>query len=288
LDLASYRTEKAAATGARRLDVSQFENHRFIFLCGLHRSGTSPLFRILREHPDISGFQNTGVPEDEGQHLQTVFPTGNSHGGPGKFGFDQAAHLTEESKLITAANQDRLFREWSRYWDLNKPYLLEKSPPNLIRTRFFQAMFPQSFFIVIVRHPVAASLATSKWTSSSLDALIQHWLHCHRLFESDSQLLRRVHVLKYEDLIISTEQELQKLFEFLGLNPHGSSTLNRDGNDPYFQNWHQLQDEPKTRDFANKVKSKYEHELRAFGYSFSDCISPSANSRHSSLILEKN
>jgi len=45
---------------------------RIVFVAGLHRSGTSLVHRCLAAHPDVSGFADTGVPEDEGQHLQTV------------------------------------------------------------------------------------------------------------------------------------------------------------------------------------------------------------------------
>ena len=45
----------------------------FIFLAGHHRSGTSLLHEIIKEHPLISGFSNTGVPEDEGMFLQNVY-----------------------------------------------------------------------------------------------------------------------------------------------------------------------------------------------------------------------
>jgi len=50
------------------------DTRQYVFIAGLHRSGTSVLARCLREHPQISGFRNTGVPEDEGQHLQDVYP----------------------------------------------------------------------------------------------------------------------------------------------------------------------------------------------------------------------
>ena len=165
--------------------MNEFERYRFIFLCGLHRSGTSPLFQILREHPEISGFRNTGVPEDEGQHLQTVFPPATIHGGPGRFGLMREAHLTEDSDLLTPENKLKLFKEWSRHWDLTKPNLLEKSPPNLIKTRFLQSVFPNSYFIVILRHPVAVSLATWKWARCSLESLTAHWVRCHEIFERD-------------------------------------------------------------------------------------------------------
>src|SRR6202167_514690 len=64
------------------------ESHHFLFLGGLHRSGTTLLFRMLREHPNMSGFVNNKVAdnwtplEDEGQFLQGVYPPHCVLGGP--------------------------------------------------------------------------------------------------------------------------------------------------------------------------------------------------------------
>jgi len=106
--------------------------------------------------------RNTGVPEDEGQHLQTVFPNAAFYGGPGEFAFNADSYLDEKSGIISEANRSKLIKEWSKHWDLTKAVLLEKSPPNLIRTRFLQAMFPGAYFITVVRHPVAVAYATQK------------------------------------------------------------------------------------------------------------------------------
>jgi hypothetical protein len=250
--------------------MSELDDHKFIFLCGLHRSGTSPLFQILREHPQISGFRNTSVPEDEGQHLQSVFPAAKAYGGPGRFGFAPEAHLTEESRLVTAENRRRLFEEWSKYWELAKPCLLEKSPPNLIRTRFFQSLFPRSYFIIISRHPIAVSLATWKWSRSSLESLMEHWLHCHRLFELDRAHLRHAIVIKYEDLIRDTRPALRQIYSFLGLAPHDSRLLNSAGNERYFDMWRKLSGEARSCATVRHIVTKYEKQIRPYGYSLID------------------
>ena len=253
--------------------MKNLDRYKFVFLCGLHRSGTSPLFRILRDHPDVSGFKDTGVPEDEGQHLQTVVPAAKVYGGPGRFGFAPEAHLTEKSGLLTAANKVKLFDEWSKYWDLTKHYLLEKSPPNLIRSRFLQAMFPNSRIIVILRHPVAVSLATSKWTDSSLESLMEHWLVCHQIFEQDRPHLKQVHVIRYEDLIRETGRSLEGVWEFLGLAPQPSSALDSSGNDRYFNAWRKLSAEKRGAARVHRMVEHYEERAQRFGYSLLECES---------------
>jgi hypothetical protein len=252
--------------------MDKTDRYRFIFLCGLHRSGTSPLFRILREHPEISGFHNTGVPEDEGQFLQTVFPAARTFGGPGRFGFAKAAHLTEKSRLVTPENRDKVFTDWAIYWDLSKRCLLEKSPPNLIRTRFLQALFPNSYFVVIIRHPIPVSLSTSKWTDCSLDSLVKHWVHCHDLFERDRPHLNRVLVIRYENLIQSTASLVAQIYKFLDLTPCVPVPLNPAGSDGYFSNWRSLSSDKERRREFRLIVRRYERRVQSYGYSLMESV----------------
>ncbi|TMP93275.1 MAG: hypothetical protein E6L07_10695 [Verrucomicrobia bacterium] len=72
-------------------------NYKYVFVCGLHRSGTGMLARNIARLEDCTGFQNTGVLQDEGQYLQDVYPPDREYGGVGAFGFDPRAHVTETS-----------------------------------------------------------------------------------------------------------------------------------------------------------------------------------------------
>jgi hypothetical protein len=244
-------------------------DHRFVFLAGLHRSGTTLLARLLASHPEVSGFSGTNVPADEGQHLQSVYPVGKGWGGPGGFGFTPESHLTEESPLATEASARTLLEEWSPWWDLSRPVLLEKSPPNLLKTRFLQKLFPRSSFVVVLRHPIAVSLATAKWRRTRrYQRLVHHWLHCHELFEADRPHLERVHVIRYEELVREPESVLRGVFEFLELDPIPPSEAVEAGADErYFEQWRALKRDPRIRLYLALTALRYELGARRFGYS---------------------
>ncbi len=245
-----------------------FSNHQLVFICGLHRSGTSIFFKSLKQHPDISGFENTNVDEDEGQFLQSVYPIAKKFGGPGRFGFAPEMHLTESSKLITPQNRDTLFREWSKYWNLDRPILVEKSPPNLIKTRFLQALFPQATFIVITRHPIAVALATKKWSYTSLQSLIHHWVHCHQLFEEDRPFLKRVYSFRYEDFIQDPNNILRQVYDLLNIQFLPTNLTIRSGiNDAYIQKWEDLKSKWINRLYFKRIETRFETAVNAFGYS---------------------
>ena len=57
---------------------------RYVFVCGLHRSGTSVLGRNIARMENCTGFKDTGAIEDEGQFLQDVYPISKVYGGAGK------------------------------------------------------------------------------------------------------------------------------------------------------------------------------------------------------------
>src|SRR6185312_2358195 len=110
----------------------------------------------------------------------------------GRFGFDPRAHLTEQSSLNTPESSRKLRSEWGRHWDQAKPVRIEKTPSNLLRMRLLNELAPPAHFIIVTRHPVAACLATLKWTQGNLFSLLSHWIHCHRIARSDATHLRNV------------------------------------------------------------------------------------------------
>lgn len=264
------------------------DGRRLVFIGGLHRSGTSLVHRCLSDHPDISGFSGAGVAEDEGQHLQSVYPRAIEHGGPGLFGFDPRAYLDETSALVSESSADRILQDWTKHWDTTRSVLVEKSPPNLIRTRFLQALFPGCRFIIVMRHPIAVGYATQKWTTWLpwlrplgvpdrrlphvwIHVLVRHWLTCHESFERDRAFLEKVHILRYEDFVERPQESLDEIHSFLGLEPAPIARQVRTGvNDRYWESWLSLKNRPTGRPYWTWVVRRFEDRVRRFGYSLSN------------------
>jgi hypothetical protein len=267
---------------------------RYVFICGMPRSGTSMLGRNVGRLAGCTDLKNTGTFEDEGQNVQNIYPTAHELGGPGRFGFDTRAHRTESSTLLTPENVSKLRTIWHTYWDNAKRIYVEKTPGNLLATRFLQAAFPNSYFVLIRRHPVPVAMACQKWkfNVTSLDNLFRHWLHCHALFEGDRKYLKRVYELKYEDYVEHQDKYHKEIAAFIGtqvLEPpeddtyrHVTQWRNPFGlrvpengmekaspiyNQKYLDRWHKLLAESPFRVYYRYLVRTYESRFSQYGYS---------------------
>jgi len=249
------------------------DEHQFVFIGGLHRSGTSLLHRCLRSHPDVSGFANLGVREDEGQFVQSVYP--RKYGGPGLFAFNPDAHITESSPLVTDDNRCQLYDEWAKHWQTDKRHLLEKSPPNILRSRFLQAMFPTSSFVFVVRHPVAVAMATATWRPYlSLGRLLEHWVRAHEVLHDDLRHLRCSCVVKFERFARAARDQMDQVLVVLGVERPMADMepVYDDTNGKYFQTWRKMTRSFRKRRLSKRLVQSFEPSVNRFGYSLVDPV----------------
>jgi hypothetical protein len=153
--------------------------------------------------------------ENEGQHLQDVYPQAFVHGGAGRFAFSPAMHPKPPQLDECKRLRERLIACWTPWIDGDEPVLLEKSPPNLTKINWLRSVFPGSRFVILVRDPRAVASATIKWSGGTLTDLIYHWHVGH------SAALRSIgddcHVVRYEDLCKKPAETIAELAEALRL-----------------------------------------------------------------------
>jgi len=149
---------------------------------------------------------------------------------------------------------------------------VEKTPGNILMTRFLQAAFPNSYFIVIRRHPIAVSMSTQRMWSvkiTSLHRLFEHWLHCYELFEQDKNHLRHVYELTYEDYIGDPAKCHQEIAQFIGTQvpESGLEDVRRANNKKYLDRWSTLLTQSGTQSYCRYITRKYEPRVAKYRYS---------------------
>lgn len=207
--------------------------HRYVFVGGLHRSGTSLVASLLAEHPDIAAIEGAPVPENEGCYLQGAIPHTAQHGIPGHFATDPAQHHVEGCALDRLDTRERLEADWAPWFDPGKPWRVEKSPVNLTRMRLLQALFPLAQFIVVTRHPAFTTEAMRKWIDVEERRFPRHWCDAHDIVFADIEHLHGVMIVRYEDLVGSPAAVRDAMFAFLGLGPCDTRIKVANGNRRY-------------------------------------------------------
>lgn len=131
-------------------------------------------------------------------------------------------------------------------------------------------------FIVIQRHPVAVSLATQKWSETSLPSLFAHWLHCQKLFEEDKRHLHHVYEVSYETYLAEPNQVHRDMAIFLGVSATATALepLSADHNRAYLKRWSGLLGESRFRSYYRHVARKYQRRFAEFDYSLFDGAEP--------------
>lgn len=206
--------------------------HSYVFVGGLHRSGTSLVARMIGALPGVSAISGSGMPEDEGVYLQGAIPHTARHGAPMAFATDPAQHHVEGGPYDRLEVRQRIEADWAP-WFAPAPWRVEKSPVNLTRMRLYQQLFPRSQFVVVTRHPQVVAAAVAKWVDRPEADLVRHWLEAHRLVREDLTFLHAALVLRYEDVVAAPDRTRRALAAFLGTGAGEATEAVRDGNRDY-------------------------------------------------------
>ncbi|RVV99451.1 sulfotransferase [Mesobaculum littorinae] len=214
---------------------------RYVFVGGLHRSGTSLAARLLGALPGVAAITGAPVPENEGVYLQGAIPHTARDGAPMHFATDPAQHLVEGCRWDRLETRVRLVADWDPWFaqdpgrDQGPPlWRVEKSPVNLTRGRLYQQLFPMSQQVFVIRHPQVVAAAVAKWVDRPVEDLLDHWIAAHTQMEADLDYLHAALVLRYEDVVRDPSQAMAMLAAYLDV-PGGTALPEqvRDGNADY-------------------------------------------------------
>lgn len=181
----------------------------WLFVLGLNNSGTTLIVDLLKSHPRMRWLPN------EGQYLTNGLPLPRDYGVPRKFAERlDVFHWTEQNDPAPAL---RIQFDWARHYQDRPGILLEKSPPNTLRSRWFQANFRPARFLAITRHPYAVCEGIRRREGHSIEEAASHWKVSNALMLDDMTRLEHCLFVTYEDLCAEPDDYLERLQAFLGL-----------------------------------------------------------------------
>jgi hypothetical protein len=194
---------------SRRLGVGV--DFRFwLFVLGVNNSGTTLLTETLRLHPAI-----TSLPR-EGQRLTRALPNP---------GLERVPRLwTKRLEVFRWIEEDdgrpaaRARHDWAAFVPPHPRIILEKSPPNAVRSRWLQRHFAPARFIAITRSPYAVCEGIMRRQKTTAEIAARHWAMANECLLEDRAHLEHCLPLTYEDFCADPAAVLAEVQQFLDLD----------------------------------------------------------------------
>jgi len=180
-----------------------------IFVMGSMRSGTTLLRIILDSHPHIALGWETGFARAI-KHTKQVPDFIYGDRWYRRYGLTDEDMDRRLQAFYASIFESYASREGARRWG-------EKTPLNVFRVNDIANIFPDSQFIVTVRHPGAAAASLLKW-NYDFDKALAYWTNVYdrlRSFMSDVPPWRLTFV-RFEDLLTNPPEVLASIMQFLG------------------------------------------------------------------------
>lgn len=185
--------------------------HKWVFILGCNNSGTSLLQRILNKSGQVSTWHY------EGQRYTRVLPRAMRRG------YERVWMEYRDDLTMPENSEDslgpRLIHDWTTSLDQPlKPIVLEKTPANLLRMRWLQKVFPQSYFIGLVRNGYAVTEGIRRKSHKEIGRAASHWAAANKAMLKEAKSIDRFLEISYEDLAEKPAETTKTLANFLDLD----------------------------------------------------------------------
>jgi tetratricopeptide (TPR) repeat protein len=196
--------------------VGPDDEHSPVFIVGFPRSGTTLLEQMLDAHPKLQSM-------DERPFLTIL---GNELS-------DYGVHVPHDIGRLNQRDCDELRKRYAglvaeKIQRNHAARLVDKNPLNMLWLPLIRRLFPESRFILALRHPcdvvlsnymqnyrasvLAGACVTLERTAEAYVAAMESWLHHVRV------LAPEVMVSRYEELVSDFPQQVQRIASFLRLD----------------------------------------------------------------------
>lgn len=194
-----------------------------IFIIGCCNSGTTILWRALLSHGSFCG------PDIESQDLENLPRKLKHYIGKATFRlwahpkFKMAYYFTQDS--ASEDDKQKVVKVFNGY-NIEGKRFIAKSPADTLRARLIQAYFPDAYFIAIIRNGYAVSEGIVrkrmndpdrpkyKGLFTSIDEAAEQWFRANVVILSHQNFLKKLLIIKYEDLVVDTKDTFNKIFDF--------------------------------------------------------------------------
>jgi hypothetical protein len=212
------------------LDLSgrNIYNKKWVFIIGCYNSGTTLLEEVLSTHPAMSSLNDEGVVLTD-ELLR-----------PEDFAWRRMWQACEEEMKIedngAAAKANRIKRQWSHFYDLKKPVLLEKSIVNTTHIEFFDRFFKDAYFIHLVRNGYAVAEGIHRKAKVlegnpefregahyPLEYCARQWTRSLEHVAQTKDNADRFYEITYEDFTDNPDEVLRAITEFIGVEPFSNT-----------------------------------------------------------------
>lgn len=166
---------------------------KYLFLLCPPYSGSTVLWKLIQTSPNVSALPTEGQFVDSVRHIL----------------------LDERWRAAKEIPWDVVKEKWEEAWDLDKPILLEKSPPHLLRAFEIEQSFRESYFIAMVRNPYAFCEGRNRRYGHPMKDNAEHWVRCAEYQIKNIKGLRNVTHFTYEDFTENLERVASQVLEFI-------------------------------------------------------------------------
>lgn len=139
--------------------------------------------------------------------------------------------ITFENFSGVIESTQKLFAEKHSTVTSKESIIIDHTPTNILHFNILNDLFPESYFIFIVRDPraVYASVKDLDWGANSALQLAEEWNEYAAMYLSIDKLFpERVTLIRYEDILVNAATELKRLCEFIGVR-YSSDLLKGEG-----------------------------------------------------------